>query len=59
MVFKNNDQMTHTVTSDAGKFDGSVSTGQTFTLDTSNLAPGNYPYHCKPHPFMTGTIIVK
>ncbi len=59
VTFTNRDQMTHTVTSDAGKFNGSVDAGQSFTLDTSNLAPGTYPYHCTPHPWMTGTITVK
>jgi plastocyanin len=59
IVFTNRDSVGHTVTSDSGKFDGAVAAGQSFTLDTSNLTPGNYPYHCTPHPFMTGMIVVK
>lgn len=60
IIFKNDDTMGHTVTSDSGKFDsGNLGQGASFTLDTKNLAPGSYPYHCTPHPFMTATIIVK
>ncbi len=60
VTWLNTDSTTHTVTSDPGNpvaFDsGSLTTGEVvrFTL----LQPGTYPYHCTPHPQMTGTIVV-
>ena len=55
--FTNNDSVDHTATLD----DGSCSTdtlknGQSGALTIS--APGSYPFHCKIHPNMTGTITV-
>ena len=35
-----------------------VQPGQAFTLDTSELQPGNYPYFCRLHPWMVGEITV-
>jgi plastocyanin len=32
--------------------------GTSFTLDTSNLAPGTYHYFCDFHPWMQGTLTV-
>ena len=64
IIWRNEDNMTHTVTSDAkysnpysGKFDsGFIEPGHsyeyTFTRD------GKYPYHCEIHPFMRGTVII-
>ena len=57
ITFTNNDSVTHTVTADNGKFDQQISSGQTITITIAN--PGAYTYHCKIHPNMTGTIIVK
>ena len=60
IIFQNRDTVGHTATSDTGKFDsGILANGASFTLDTSNLAPGSYPYHCTPHPNMTATIVVQ
>jgi plastocyanin len=28
-------------------------------LPGQSLPPGTYPYHCTPHPFMKGVIVVK
>lgn len=55
--FVNNDTTAHTATLD----DGSCSTenidaGATMSLSFS--AAGTYPFHCKIHPNMTGTITV-
>jgi len=36
-----------------------IQPGNSFTLDTSTLAPGNYAYVCKLHPWMNGEITVK
>jgi len=60
IIFQNRDTVGHTATSDTGKFDsGMLANGASYTLDTANLAPGSYPYHCTPHPNMTATIIVQ
>jgi plastocyanin len=57
VVWTNSDPLEHTVTADDGSFDsGLIGPDARFvmTFDT----PGRYPYHCIPHPFMTGTVIV-
>jgi plastocyanin len=33
--------------------------GKSAKINTANLAPGEYPYHCTVHPYMKGTITVK
>ncbi len=54
----NKDSVAHTVTSDSGKFEsGLLNNGQTWEFTFKE--PGTYDYHCAPHPFMKGTIIVK
>lgn len=53
----NRGQVVHTVTSDDGVFNsGNVQPGETwrYTFDEA----GEFPYHCIPHPFMTGTVVV-
>ena len=54
----NKEAITHTVTSDnAGLFDsGDLLNGNTFKYTFSQS--GTFPYHCKFHTGMTGTIIV-
>jgi len=60
VMFTNSDLEAHTVTATEGQFDsGLMRTDGTFTLDTSTLAPGEYPYYCTLHPNMRGTIIVE
>jgi plastocyanin len=74
VVWTNNDEATHTVTSDDpvyidkinGPFDslqqqesipgGFLLPGKTFEFTFT--APGTYPYHCTPHPWMTGKVEV-
>ncbi len=59
----NEDSVAHTVTSsvdfgetfDSGLMDG----GATFTLDTSDLALGEYEYLCIVHPWMIATIVIE
>lgn len=59
----NNDELVHTVTSslDSGDtFDsGMMSAGDTFRLDTSELALGEYEYICLVHPWMIATIVIE
>ena len=68
LIWENRDATAHTVTTDndyedplSGKFD---------SMDTIGLVPpggtyefvfteeGEYPYHCEPHPWMTGTVTI-
>ena len=49
---------THTSTSDDGAWDsGALTPAATYTR-TFNEA-GDFDYHCAPHPFMTGTVVVE
>lgn len=64
----NEDNVGHTVTTDnnavdkySGRFDsletiGLVQPGETFEFLFTQ--PGDFPYHCEPHPWMKGTIKV-
>jgi plastocyanin len=48
----------HTSTADAGQWSSpTLSPGDVFTQ--SYDAAGEFPYHCTPHPFMTGRVIVQ
>jgi len=54
----NRDQVVHTITADDGSWDsGEIAPGRTWrrTFDTA----GTYTFHCTPHPFMTGVIVVR
>jgi plastocyanin len=59
VTIKNDDSAEHSVTSDtAGKFDVEVEGKEQGTL-TAPSEPGEYAFHCKYHPSMHGTLIVK
>ena len=48
----------HTVTADDNGFDsGLIESGQVWRYTFTR--PGTYAYHCTPHPFMKGTVVVK
>jgi 3',5'-cyclic AMP phosphodiesterase CpdA len=54
----NKDDTPHTVTSDDGAFSSPVmDTNQSF--QQAFQKPGKFPYHCKLHPTMTGTVVVQ
>jgi cytochrome c oxidase subunit II len=64
----NKDTLPHTVTSGTGpqdpnsgkSFDTSIiEPGASADISTADLAPGNYPFHCSVHPYMTGTLIIQ
>lgn len=59
ITWTNSDSAQHTVTSDSGIELNSemLSKGQSYS-HTFNTA-GTYAYHCKPHPNMKATVIVK
>ncbi|WP_082567261.1 cupredoxin domain-containing protein [Janibacter sp. Soil728] len=55
----NNDSIGHTVTADSGDaFDVNVAPGATVTFAAPEK-PGTYAFHCKPHPNMTSSLVVK
>jgi len=54
----NNDPLSHSVTSDDGSFaSGLIGSGRKWRHTFAT--PGTYTYHCTPHPFMKGTVIVR
>jgi plastocyanin len=54
----NCDQVQHTSTADGGQWSSPlISPGAAFT-ETFQTA-GDFPYHCTPHPFMTGRVTVQ
>ena len=54
----NHDDIPHNVVSAQNKFSSPVlDTDQSFSFKFSE--PGSYPYFCKIHPKMTGTVVVK
>lgn len=58
ITVRNADGVGHTVTSDEeGIFDVAVGPGQEVTFTVPQEA-GEYPFHCIPHPQMTGTLVV-
>jgi plastocyanin len=54
----NQDQVQHSVTADRGDFDsGLIEPGQSYERVFDR--PGEYAYHCTPHPFMMARVIVE
>ncbi|PIR03302.1 MAG: hypothetical protein COV60_01090 [Candidatus Magasanikbacteria bacterium CG11_big_fil_rev_8_21_14_0_20_43_7] len=58
VTWTNRDSAGHTVTSDAGAFGSALlDTGSSFSFTFDTV--GRFPYHCAPHPSMTGTVVVE
>jgi len=38
---------------------GLIMPGKSAKINTANIAPGEYPFHCTVHPYMKGTLTVK
>ena len=58
VVWTNRMSMQHTVTADDGSFDsGLIDPNRSYERVFDR--PGDYAYHCTPHPFMTGHVIVE
>ena len=56
--FTNRDRLVHTVTENGGGVDsGEIQPGESKVLVFTQ--PGAHPFHCTPHPFMTGTVEVR
>ena len=58
ITIQNKDSVTHTFTIDGTQVDVTIEGGTTFNGESAGLAPGTYPFHCKIHSTMTGTVIV-
>jgi len=59
ITVRNDDDVGHTVTSyEEGMFDVAVAPGEEAVL-TVPEQPGEYPFHCTPHPTMTATLVVE
>ena len=58
VTWLNCDQDPHTSTADGGEWSSPLlANGEVFTQTFSTV--GEFPYHCEPHPFMTGRVIVE
>jgi plastocyanin len=56
--WRNDDPLPHTATADAGGWDsGEIAPGGAWRRRFDE--PGRFPYHCTPHPFMRGVIVVQ
>jgi plastocyanin len=58
VVWTNNDVSSHTVTANDGSFDSGIMP-QGASYNYTFTKPGVYEYHCRIHPWMIGTVIVK
>jgi plastocyanin len=58
IAWTNNGQVMHTVSARDGSFEsGSIEPGERRSITFSHA--GTFPFHCTPHPFMTGVIVVR
>jgi plastocyanin len=58
VVWTNGGQVLHTVTAEDGSFDsGPIEAGERRAITFSR--PGAFTFHCTPHPFMRGEIVVR
>lgn len=58
VVWVNDDQVAHTVTADDGSWNsGLIAAGAAWVSEFEE--PGTYTFHCTPHPFMTGVVLVR
>jgi plastocyanin len=59
VTWTNNGAVVHTATADDGKTFDSGNMQAKATFSYTPAAPGTFPYHCRQHPWMKGTIIVQ
>jgi plastocyanin len=58
IVWTNDGQVMHTVFAEDGSFDsGPIEPGERRGVTFART--GSFPFHCTPHPFMTGVIVVR
>ncbi|HEX2190062.1 MAG TPA: cupredoxin family copper-binding protein [Longimicrobiaceae bacterium] len=58
VTWVNCDTESHTSTADGGAWDSGL-LGPNATYARTFDRAGRFPYHCAPHPFMTGTVVVE
>lgn len=58
VIWKNEDSIGHTVTSDTGAFDSRLF-GKNETFEFTFNEKGTFTYYCRPHPGMKAKIIVE
>lgn len=59
VVWTNEGARTHSVVSDDGGFSGSGLLDPTQAFTFTFQVPGEYRYHCRYHPELTGTVVVR
>ncbi|MBI2868570.1 MAG: cupredoxin family copper-binding protein [Chloroflexi bacterium] len=59
VTWTNNDGTVHTVTSDTPGLFNSGSLAQNATYRRTFASAGTFTYHCTPHPFMQGSVVVE
>ena len=58
VTWTNHDGVAHSITADDGSFDsGNIAPGGTWRRTFPRA--GRWTFHCTPHPFMHGTVVVK
>jgi plastocyanin len=58
ITWTNNDPLAHTITADDRSWDsGEIAPGQTWSHTFTQ--PGEFAFHCTPHPFMRGVLVVR
>ena len=58
VIWTNGGQVAHSVTAEDGSFDsGLIESGERRAMLFSKT--GSFPFHCTPHPFMRGEIVVR
>ncbi len=58
VVWSNDSPLAHTVTADDAGFDsGLIDAGKRWSYTFSKA--GTFPFHCTPHPFMKGVVVVR
>lgn len=58
VVWTNKDPLQHSVIADGEAFDSGL-IDPTKSFSNTFMKAGEYPYHCMPHPFMKGMVVVK
>lgn len=58
VTWTNNDPLVHTITADDGSWDsGAIEPGKSWSHTFTQ--PGEYAFHCTPHPFMKSVVVVR
>jgi plastocyanin len=58
VMWTNTDPLVHTITADDKSWDsGAIEPGQTSSHTFTQ--PGEFAFHCTPHPFMKGVLVVR